>query len=73
MAAYARVTPGHHAGTVQVSCTDASAGRSLVSVTYDMSLLPGADSSGLDGYEEPGFNAMMDRWAHTVSTFLGTN
>ena len=40
--AYSRVTPGHHAGTVQVQCQDRPEGGCVVTVTYDMSLLPGA-------------------------------
>jgi hypothetical protein len=65
-AAYARVAPGHHAGTVRVECTDREGGCS-VSVTYDLSLLPGSDASVLDSYSEEAFEAMMEHWAAQVS------
>ncbi|MGI9586100.1 MAG: hypothetical protein ACR2N7_10970 [Acidimicrobiia bacterium] len=65
-ATYVRVAPGHHAGTVEVQCTDQESGGCVVMVAYDMSLLPGSDSSGLDGYDEASFAAMMDEWADAV-------
>jgi hypothetical protein len=68
--AYARVTPGHHAGTVRVSCTDTPDGRCVVSVTYDMSLLPGSDPAGLDAYDESSFGAMMNHWSEAVRRHL---
>lgn len=40
VATCARVTPGHHAGTVHVACANAESGVCVVSVTYDMSALP---------------------------------
>jgi hypothetical protein len=68
--AYSRVTPGHHAGTVQVQCEDRPEGGCVVSVTYDMSLLPGADPTGLDAYDDESFTAMMRHWFEAVSRNL---
>jgi hypothetical protein len=69
-AGYSRVTPGHHAGTVHVSCEDISDGRSVVSVTYDMSVLPGGDPAALDAYDDASFKAMMNDWSQAVSRKL---
>ena len=70
VAAYARVTPGHHAGTVSVRCDPGEHGNSVVSVTYDMTLLPGGDPSELDAYDDESFAAMMEHWASAVSRHL---
>ncbi len=69
--AYSRVTPGHHAGTVQVQCQDRPEGGCVVSVTYDMSLLPGADPTGLNAYDDESFTAMLSEWATEVSQTIG--
>lgn len=69
-AAYVRVTPGRHAGTVRVGCSDGLDGSCRVDVTYEMSLLPGADPSVLDAYQEDPFRAMMDDWAAGVTRIL---
>jgi hypothetical protein len=69
-AAYSRVTPGHHAGTVRVSCVDSSEGGCLVTVTYDVSLLPGSDPTGLDAYDDDSFKAMMNEWEEAVANSL---
>ena len=68
-AAYGRVTPGHHAGTVRVWCVDAGEGRSAVKVAYDMSLL-GSDPAALDGYTEPAFGRMMAEWSSAIASSL---
>ncbi len=68
--AYSRVTPGHHAGTVKVQCVDQADGGCVVTVAYDMSLLPGSDPTGLDAYDDSSFAAMMDEWAGEVSRVL---
>lgn len=65
---YSRVTPGHHAGTVRVRCTDTDTGVCAVSVTYDMTLLPGSDPHGLDSYSEDPFDAMMREWASAITS-----
>jgi hypothetical protein len=64
---YSRFTPGHHAGTVRVSCDDTPRGGAVVSVTYDMSLLPGSDPSGLDPYDDHQFEAMLADWAQAIA------
>ena len=42
----------------------------MVSVTYDMSLLPGADPTGLNAYDDESFTAMMRHWLEAVSRSL---
>lgn len=69
-ARYARVTPGHHAGTVHVSCEDLSDRGCVVSVSYDMSLLPGADTTGRDAYDDASFAAMMNDWSDAIGRSL---
>ena len=64
--AYSRVTPEQHAGTVRVSCDDNPHGGCAVTVTYDMSLLPGGDTSALDQYDDHHFDAMMSHWASAI-------
>ena len=68
--AYSRVTVGHHAGTVHVSCIDGRDGGCVVHVTYDMSLLPGGDPTDLHAYDEASFQAMMKHWSETISRNL---
>ena len=70
-AAYLRVTPGHHAGTVKVDCGDGADGNCVVSVTYDMSLLPGSDPAALDAYNDVSFQSTMNDWATRASQALG--
>jgi hypothetical protein len=65
--AYSRVTPGNHAGTVQVSCEDAPDGGCVVSVTYDMSLLPGGASTELDAYDDGPFETMINDWSRAIA------
>ena len=65
-AAYSRVTPTRHAGTVGVTCDDVALGGCVVSVTYDMSLLPGADPKALDPYDDRPFDAMMAHWSDAI-------
>lgn len=72
-AKYVRVTPGHLAGTVQVDCADREGEGCSVSVTYDLSLLPGSDASALDAYSDQSFEAMMNHWADEVSQLQGTS
>ena len=66
----ARVTPGCHAGTVRVSCTDTSAGRCVVSVTYDLTLVPGGDPKVLDAYGGAAFETLMRRWSEAIRSSL---
>jgi hypothetical protein len=69
-AAYARITPGHHAGIVRVACADNASGYSTVTVAYDMTLLSD-DLSELDAYAEGSFELMMQEWSDAVATCLG--
>jgi hypothetical protein len=64
-AAYARVTPGHHAGAVRVRCAAADGGC-LVSVRYDMTLLSGADPTALYRYSDQAFADTMQEWSHAI-------
>jgi len=68
-AAYARITPGHHAGVVRVGCADAATGHSTVAVAYDMTLL-GNDPVGLDAYAESRFELMMQEWSDAIASHL---
>lgn len=70
--AYSRVTPGHHAGTVKVQCADRADGGCVVTVAYDMSLLPGSDPKGLDAYDDSSFAAMMEEWASEINGALSS-
>jgi hypothetical protein len=65
-AAYARITPGHHAGTVRVRCSETSAGRTAANVVYDMSQL-GEDPGGLDHFAEPDFGRMLHEWSELIA------
>jgi hypothetical protein len=69
-AAYARITPGHHAGIVRVACADIASGHSTVTVAYDMTLLSD-DLSELDAYAEDNFELMMQEWSGAVAACLG--
>lgn len=68
--AYSRITIGHHAGTVRVRCDDQTSDQCVVSVEYDMTMLPGGRSEALDAYDEPSFAAMMKEWATRVTATL---
>jgi hypothetical protein len=69
-ATYSRVTPGQHAGTVSVRCEDGPETGCTVTVTYDMSLLPGADPSALDGYADRAFEEMLTDWSTALRRIL---
>jgi hypothetical protein len=67
--AYARITPGHHAGTVRVQCSEESPGQTAVVVSYDMTQL-GADPSVLESYAEPGFGEMLNEWSQLIADMV---
>jgi hypothetical protein len=69
-ASYARLTPGHHAGIVDVRCVDARRGHSTVTVSYDMTLLGDRDSSGFDAYAPEHFDEMMREWSAAIGAHL---
>ena len=68
-AAYARTTPGHHAGVVRVACVDTAAGHATVSVAYDLTLL-GSDPAELEAHADDNFGSMMHEWSKAVAAFL---
>lgn len=63
---YSRVTPGSHAGTVQVQLSEEGAG-SRVTVTYDLTALPGARSDALANYGDSQFTAMLSEWRSLIN------
>ena len=69
-ALYARITPGHHAGTVHIRCEDIDHNRCAVAVTYDMTLLPGGEPAHLDVYEDARFEQMMDQWEQAITEII---
>jgi hypothetical protein len=70
-AAYARTTPGHHAGVVRVVCADAPAGHSTVAVAYDMTLI-GNDPTELEAHKGGNFELVMHEWSNAVAAHLGS-
>jgi hypothetical protein len=60
--AYARVTPGQHAGTVRVRCRANRDSATHATVTYDMSVLPGARGDATGAYASQRFGEMLDEW-----------
>lgn len=69
-AAYSRFTPGRHAGIVSIRCEATSSSTSDVHVTYDMTLLPGADPSHMSGYRGHRFVEMMSSWKEMLTDCL---
>jgi hypothetical protein len=67
---YARVTPGLHAGTVEVRERLSDARRTEVDITYDLSALTTEGAIALDRlaahYEEE-----IGGWQHAIETALG--
>jgi hypothetical protein len=65
---YARVTPGHHAGTVEVHCRPAG-NTTEATVTYDLTpLAPGA----LDQFAA-GYDAMLADWEKRIADACTTS
>ena len=69
-AAYARVTPGLHAGTVGVGCVDVRPGWSVATVNYEMTALDDGPAAVLDGYAAAPFAAMMDEWRAGITAAI---
>ena len=69
-AGYTRFTPGQHAGTVRVKCSDTRPGYCAVSVNYDLTTLEHADASVLDPYRGKAFDAMMESWSAAIGDYL---
>ncbi len=68
IAAYARVTPGGHAGTVRVECVDNAHGGCTTTVAYDITPLD--DGADTEAYSDAGFATMMTDWAAAIAGFL---
>lgn len=66
---YSRVTPGAHAGLVQVTVTP-DRGGSRICVIYDMTALPGGVATALDGYRACAFETMLSEWAALLREFV---
>jgi Polyketide cyclase / dehydrase and lipid transport len=63
---YARITPGVHAGTVEVRCEPAGPGT-RAHVTYDLTAL--GDRATVDHFAE-GFPAMLADWERLIAGSL---
>jgi hypothetical protein len=64
---YARITPGVHAGTVEVRC-EPSGSHTRAHVTYDLSAL--GDPATLDRFAD-GYDAMLAEWQRMIAEALG--
>ena len=69
-AAYARLTPGRHAGFVSVRISDTGPDSCAVEVAYDMTLLEGATPSLLEPYAPSEFDTVMREWRDLVEAHL---
>ena len=67
---FARITPGHHAGTVRVHCRADGDDATIATVSYDISILPGARSDAIDAYAPEGFAEMLDQWRVFIDLYL---
>jgi hypothetical protein len=63
---YARITPGVHAGTVEVRCESAG-GETRARVTYDLTAL--GDPAALDLFAA-GYPAMLAEWERLIAAAL---
>ena len=70
-ASYTRLTPGLHAGRVDVRVADAGTGRCRVEVGYDMTLLEDAPSQALAAYDPDTFPDVMQEWCDLIEAHLG--
>lgn len=69
-ATYGRITPGRHAGTVRVRCSATGTEACAIEVSYDMTLLAGADPSLLDAYQPSRFDGIMEEWSVLIGDYL---
>ncbi|MFP3915506.1 MAG: hypothetical protein ACLFWM_11575 [Actinomycetota bacterium] len=69
-AAYARLTPGRHGGTVTVTCRDDGQDRCVASVRYDLTSLTNSDDV-LSPYRPEAFAEMMAEWDHRIRPHVG--
>jgi len=68
--AYARVTPGALAGTVEVEVTGETAGSTTVRVTYDLTALT-PDAAGELDHFAAGYGAEIASWATHIEHAIG--
>lgn len=66
---YCRVTPGVHAGTVEVSISP-EAGGCRAHICYDMTALPDSPPDCLDQYREGRFTEMLASWSDMIRSAL---
>ncbi|GLX99149.1 SRPBCC family protein [Herbidospora sp. NBRC 101105] len=71
MMSYARLTPGHRAGTVTVTLAPASAQITEVTVTYDLTALTEPAQAELEAFAE-GYSAFMRSWHDTIAKHLSS-
>ena len=65
---YARVTPGHQAGTVTVTLSPAGQ-HSEVEVTYDLTALTDSADGGLRDFAA-GYRSYLDSWQESIAAAL---
>jgi hypothetical protein len=65
---YARITPGVHAGTVEVRC-EADGGATRAHVTYDLTAL--GDPAPLERFDAE-FESMLAEWERLIAAALAT-
>jgi hypothetical protein len=68
---YSRVTPGHTAAIVEVQLRPSGTGSS-VEVSYDLTALSKEGEVALNGYADPQFGEMMDKWRSLVTAMLAS-
>lgn len=70
---YARLTPGHRAGTVTVTLAPAPAAARIteVTVTYDLTALTETAQAELEAFAE-GYPAFMRSWQDAIAKHLGS-
>jgi len=66
---YSRVAPGHTAALVDVQLRTSGTGC-RVHVAYDLTALSEEGEAALDGYADPQFGEMMEKWRSLVSEML---
>ncbi|HEU5026394.1 MAG TPA: SRPBCC family protein [Spirillospora sp.] len=66
---YARVTPGHRAGTVTVDVAPHPDGGSTAEVVYDLTALTAGGEHGLDAFAG-GYAAFLRSWEDAIAAHL---
>lgn len=68
---YSRVAPGHTAALVEVQLRPSGKGC-RVHVSYDLTALSEEGEAALDGYADPQFGEMMEKWRSLVGEMLAS-